>query len=104
MELKDLIRIRRKELGLTLEQVGDACGVGKSTVSKWERGENSNMSRTSIANLAKALNVSPLAILGIEEYKPRDLDRFDQLTAQLTETERAEAAVFLSYLIGKREK
>ncbi|MGH2114882.1 helix-turn-helix domain-containing protein [Aerococcus urinaeequi] len=32
------IKYRRKELGITLEQLGDIVGVGKSTVSKWEQG------------------------------------------------------------------
>ena len=61
---------RRKELGLTLEQVGDACGVGKSTVRKWENGIINNMGRDKIVSLAKVLNVSPLFILNMDEEKP----------------------------------
>lgn len=32
------IKSRRLELGMTLEEVGDLVGVGKSTVRKWESG------------------------------------------------------------------
>ena len=54
------IEARRKELGLTLEQVGNAVGVSKSTVKKWETGFINNMKRDKIALLAKVLQVSPL--------------------------------------------
>ncbi len=54
---------RRKELGLTLEDVGKAVGVGKSTVRKWETGYISNMGRDKIVALAKVLRISPLDIL-----------------------------------------
>jgi transcriptional regulator with XRE-family HTH domain len=54
---------RRKELSLTLEQVGELCEVGKSTVRKWETGQINNMGRDKIIKLAKALKVSPLFVL-----------------------------------------
>lgn len=63
MNLKD----RRIELGLTLEQVGELVGVGKSTVRKWENGLIENMGRDKISKLAKALQVSPLFIMHIED-------------------------------------
>lgn len=56
---------RRKELGLTLEEVGNFVGVSKSTVKKWETGYIDNMKRDKIALLAQILEVSPLSILGI---------------------------------------
>ena len=37
------IKALRKEKGLTLEQVADVVGVGKSTVRKWETGMIANM-------------------------------------------------------------
>lgn len=38
MTIGELIHNRRKELKLTLEEVGNAVGVSKSTVRKWETG------------------------------------------------------------------
>ena len=60
-----LIYNRRKELGLTLEEVGNAVGVSKSTVKKWENGFISNMRRDKIEKLAKILQISPIRLLGI---------------------------------------
>ena len=34
MNIGEIIRTRRQELGLTLENIGDYVGVGKSTVRK----------------------------------------------------------------------
>ena len=62
MNLKE----RRLGLGLTLEEVGDIVGVGKSTVRKWEQGMISNMGRDKIVSISKALKISPLDILEIE--------------------------------------
>ncbi|MBC3075877.1 XRE family transcriptional regulator [Staphylococcus epidermidis] len=69
--MKPDIKSRRKELNLTLEQVGDLVGVGKSTVRKWETGDIENMKRDKIVKLAKALRVSPSYIMGIEEEQPQ---------------------------------
>ncbi|MCG7342195.1 XRE family transcriptional regulator [Staphylococcus auricularis] len=69
--MKPDIKSRRKELNLTLEQVGDLVGVGKSTVRKWETGDIENMKRDKIVKLAKALKVSPSYIMGIDEEQPQ---------------------------------
>jgi len=84
MNINDKLSQRRKELGLTLEDVGKMVGVGKSTVRKWETGDIANMKRDKIALLANALKVSPAYIMGWEENKPAKndeliLDVFKQL-------------------------
>lgn len=58
---------RRKELNLTLEDIGSHVGVSKSTVKKWETGFIENMKRDKIALLADILQVSPLIIMGYDE-------------------------------------
>lgn len=63
MEISKLISDRRKELGLTLEEVGKIVGVSKSTVKKWEDGYISNMKRDKIALLAKALKLNPVVLI-----------------------------------------
>lgn len=61
------IKALRKKHGLTLEEVGNAVGVGKSTVRKWETGMIANMRRDKIADLAKALHTTPAYLMGWEE-------------------------------------
>lgn len=59
MNIGEFIYLKRKELGLTLEEVGNFVGVSKSTVKKWETGYISNMKRDKIALLANVLKVNP---------------------------------------------
>ncbi len=66
MTIGEKIATRRKELGLTLEEIGSAVGVGKSTVKKWESGYIANMRRDKIAALAKILQLSPAEFIGDE--------------------------------------
>lgn len=66
MNIGKLIQDRRKQLNLTLEEVGNIVGVSKSTVKKWETGDISNMRRDKIALLAQALQISPVRLI-IEE-------------------------------------
>lgn len=61
------IKALRQEKGLTLEQVADVVGVGKSTVRKWETGMIANMRRDKIADLAKALGTTPAYLMGWKE-------------------------------------
>ena len=61
------LKQRRLELNMTLEEVGTIVGVTKTTVRKWETGDIENMKRDKIQLLARALQVSPLFIMGIEE-------------------------------------
>ncbi len=67
MEVKERIRTRRLELGLTLEKVGNYVGVSKSTVKKWESGSISNMRRDKIAKLSEILEMSPTELMGWED-------------------------------------
>ena len=68
--MENLLKTKRLEKRLTLEQVGEIVGVGKSTVRKWENGMIENMGRDKIVALSKALDISPLDILGID--KPQE--------------------------------
>ena len=67
MDIGERIRYLRTSQGMTLEEVGDVVGVGKSTVRKWESGEIANMRRDKIALVAKALHVTPSYLMGWDE-------------------------------------
>ena len=63
------IRLRdlRAKHGLTLEQVAQQVGVGRSTVRKWETGMIANLRRDKIAKLAAALHTTPAYLMGWED-------------------------------------
>lgn len=66
-DLSTKIRTLRARHSLTLEQVAQQVGVGRSTVRKWETGMIANMRRDKIEKLAKALHTSPGYLMGWEE-------------------------------------
>lgn len=74
MEMGEKIKYLRTRQGMTLEDLGNKVGVGKSTVRKWETGAIANMRRNKIASLADALNVSPSYLMGWEDENNVDMD------------------------------
>lgn len=75
MEMKDIIKTRRLELGLTQQELADRCHADRSTVGKWESGDIVNIKRDKLRLLASVLEVSHLALLGAEEYVPTQKDK-----------------------------
>ena len=68
IDIGKLIKRKRIEKGLTLEKVAKSVGVGKSTVSKWERGAILNMKKDKLDALSLILDIDPLVfIYGSEE-------------------------------------
>jgi len=63
-DMAQKIKELRLSNNMTLEQVADIVGVGKSTVRKWETGMIANMRRDKIAALAQALHTTPEYLMG----------------------------------------
>lgn len=83
------IKSLRLSQNLTLEQVANEVGVGKSTVRKWETGMIANMRRDKIASLAKALHTSPAYLMGWDETEQPVTQNDDQLSWHLSESNPA---------------
>ena len=81
-ELARKIKELRLAKHMTLEQVAEIVGVGKSTVRKWETGMIANMKRDKISLLAKALSTTPAYLMGWEENETVET------TIQVTEDEQ----------------
>lgn len=105
-----IIHSRRTSLGLTLEEVGQAVGVGKSTVKKWEDGFISNMKRDKIALLASILQVSPVTfITGVLTFEKKEeqaatvispeLQELHELLSQLDTVDRAEVRGMMKQML-----
>lgn len=61
------IKVRRKQLGLTLEELGNKVGVGASTVRKWETNYIKDMKSDKVQKVAEALGVSAAYLMGWDE-------------------------------------
>lgn len=67
MNTGEIIKMLRKERGLTQEQLGALIGVQKSAIAKYESGRVENLKRASIEKLANYFGVSPSYLLGISD-------------------------------------
>lgn len=67
MEMGQKIYNLRIKKGLTLEELGNMVGVGKSTVRKWENGMIANMKRDKILKVSEVLGTTPAYLMGWEE-------------------------------------
>lgn len=91
MELKDIIRFRRKELNLNLLDIAKACGVSEATVSRWESGNIGQMKRNRIAALSKVLNLSPAILVGTSDNNEENIT---SLSVELTDHERKHLEIY----------
>ena len=88
-----------------MKEVADACHVTESAVSRWESGDTNNMRRDRIFALSQILHISPLVILGMEEYDDDNdnLKRFTDVISTMNDEEQAELMNMMNYIISKRK-
>ena len=65
--MSNKIKELRKARHMTQTELGDILGVGKSAISKYEKGRVENLKRSTIAQMAKLFSVSPSYLLGWED-------------------------------------
>ena len=87
MNVKDIIREKRIELGMTMKEVADKVGVSEATISRWESGEIANMRRGAISSLAKTLNISPNEIMGWQDTPFIAAEQIAPYGKKVTETD-----------------
>lgn len=63
MEIKDIIKQKRIEKGLSMEELAKLVGVSHATISRWESGNIATMKQTKIKLLATALDISPAVLI-----------------------------------------
>lgn len=68
--VKDIIKEKRLEHGLTMKELAQKVGVSEGTISRWESGEIANMRRSAMVSLSKALDIAPAVLMGWSEPLP----------------------------------
>ena len=67
MTIGERIKQRRKEIGLSVEELAEKLGKNRATVYRYESNEIENLPISIIASLAKALNTTPAYLMGWED-------------------------------------
>ena len=81
MTIGERIKQRRKELGLSVDELADKLGKNRATIYRYESNEIEKLPTTVLEPLADALGVSPGFLMGWEKNGdiPALLDRFDNI-------------------------
>lgn len=82
MNISNIIKKRRKELGMTLFEVANKVGVSAATVQRWESGSITNLRHGRIAKIAEALDIHPGELI---EWIEPDFKRSNELDIQWAE-------------------
>ena len=95
----------RTQRGWSLQKVADYIGVNRSTIKRWEDGDNKALGMDTIVMLANLYLVSPEYILCLTD-EPLQLRPQNILTAaeDLTPEEVEQVIDFISYLKNRRRK
>ena len=86
MKINEIIKLKRKELNLTQEQVAEYLGVTTPAVNKWEKG-NSYPDITLLPPLARLLRVDLNTLLSFnDELNDYEIGKFTNDLATIVET------------------
>lgn len=66
MEIGDRIKQRRKELGLSAEEVAEKLGISPATIYRYESNDIVNMRVDKLEPIAKVLKTTPAFLMGWE--------------------------------------
>ncbi len=104
-ELYKNIRARRRELGMSQEELAKKMGyTSRSTIAKIESGRN-DIPQSKIKAFAEALQTTPTALLGLSDQKKQSpdlcLEKIIRLYQQLSPEEQKQVLVFMEALASK---
>ena len=79
--VKDIIKEKRLEHGLTMKELAQKVGVSEGTISRWESGEIANMRRGAMVALSKVLDIPPEVLMGWDQEDKRKSEVYENKRA-----------------------
>lgn len=70
MTIGERIKERRKQLGLTVDELSERLGKNRATIYRYESNEIEKLPTTVLEPLAKVLETTPAYLMGWEEESP----------------------------------
>lgn len=84
MTVGERIKARRKQLGLSVDDIAEKLGKNRATIYRYESDEIENLPLNILEPLAKVLNVSPAYLMGWENivsYKTKKVPMLGKIAA-----------------------
>ena len=89
MNIGDKIRDARIKRGMTQEELGNALGLQKSAIAKYENGRVVNIKRSTLKNISDVLGIAPSELIFdtyIEEEQKKNDIQADIILRMRTDT------------------
>ncbi len=102
-EIIQRIKLRRKELKLSYQELAERTGLSKSTLQRYETGDIANIPLSKIETLAKGLETTPQYIMGWVEspsHKSASAARLEN--SELTPDEDKQISDFIDFMLRNR--
>ena len=103
------LKSRRKELRMTLEDVGNALGVTRVAVSRWENGLINNINIDKIEKIAEVLQCPPSYLMGWTDSidgdskaVPDSISKAITLMELLKPQEQEQVIKYIQFIISSR--
>lgn len=93
MTIGERIKARRKQLGLTVDELSERLGKNRATIYRYESNNIEKLPTTVLEPLAKALNTTPAYLMGWEEDNT-PVEPKKEEEPELTENEREMIDIF----------
>ena len=78
-EIGERIVEARTKLGRTQQEIADAVGVAKSTIQRYEKGKVNKLKIPVISEIARALSINPVWLIGKTDIKNPAADISDEI-------------------------
>lgn len=110
MTTGERIKARRKELGITADNLAETIGVARSTIFRYENGSIEKITLNALTPIARALRTTVSYLMGWEdEIAPTTISSEREIEAMkafdsLSEARQTEALNYLRYLVESEGK
>ena len=98
------IKEARIAKNLTQSDLGDALGVTKAAVARWESGVVKNIKRDMLQQIAAKLDMSPLTLVGIKQTEPKSTVRTITISEnEFTKEQFAQIEQFINFIKAQNQ-
>lgn len=111
MHIGERIKLRRKELGISVDDLASILGKDRSTIYRYEKGDIESLPLDILNPIAKALRTTPASLMGWEESNtpavpssPSSIDNeFLQILSTLSEEDKQWLLDLIKTVIERRK-
>lgn len=95
MDIGKRIKERRKELGMSADQLASKLGKSRATLYRYENGDIENLPLDILEPVAKALHTTPAQLMGWEEEQKKNDIQTDIVLRMRSDENFMEAVMYM---------